>query len=236
MIRTLQEAAAWVDDVGLALVFPKADVVLPSLWEQVSGSAEANWAVRDEDGSFVRWTDEMGFLWSAKDALPGAGLVCVGRHLARAVACIAPRLLPVVVAANGAESDDPVAEAVREHGPLTTRMVREATGLGKKEVDRAIASLHRDLVLTHAHLVEDEGSWGTLAHDLLARKWPLGRLPDREPARRELATLVLSRAGELSAADLAAVFGWRRREAAALLDQVGAGRDDEAGYRIWTRR
>jgi DNA glycosylase AlkZ-like len=236
VIRTLQEAAAWVDDVGLALVFPKADVVLPSLWEQVNGSAETNWAVRDEKGSFVRWTEEMGFLWSAKDALPEAGLVCVGRHLARAVACIAPRLLPVVVAANAVESDDPVAEAVREHGPMTSRMVRDATGLGKKEVDRAIASLHRDLVLTHSHLVHDEGSWGTLAHDLLARKWPLGRLPGREPARRELAALVLTLAGEVSAADLAGVFGWRRREAAALLDEVGAGRDDEAGYRIWTRR
>ena len=202
----------------------------------MNGSAEANWAVRDENGSFVSWTEEMGFLWSAKDELPEAGLVCVGRHLARAVTCIAPRLLTVVVAANAVGSDDPVAGAVGEHGPLTSRMMREATGLGKKEVDRAIASLHRDLVLTHAHLVHDEGSWGTLAHDLLVRKWPLGQLPERTQARRELAALVLARTGELSAADLAGVFGWKRREAAALLDEVGTGRDDEAGYRIWTRR
>ena len=33
MIDTLEAAAAWVDEVGLALLFPKADVVLPSLWE-----------------------------------------------------------------------------------------------------------------------------------------------------------------------------------------------------------
>jgi hypothetical protein len=45
---------------------------------------------------------------------------------------------------------------------------------------------------------------------------------------------VLGLAGELTAADLAGLFGWRRREAAELLDEVGAGRDDPAGFRIWT--
>jgi hypothetical protein len=47
---------------------------------------------------------------------------------------------------------------------------------------------------------------------------------------------VLEQTGELTAADLAGVFGWRRKEAAAILDEVGFGRDDEAGFRIWTRR
>ena len=83
MVRTLEAAAAWVDEVGLALLFPKADVVLPSLWEQVNGDAAENWAIREPDGKFVRWTDEMGFLWGAKDELPAHGLVCVGKHLAR---------------------------------------------------------------------------------------------------------------------------------------------------------
>jgi hypothetical protein len=61
-------------------------------------------------------------------------------------------------------------------------------------------------------------------------------LPSREQARRELALLVLEYAGELTAADLAGVFGWRRKEAAAILDDVADGRDDEAGFRIWARR
>src|SRR6476646_10681902 len=143
VIRTLAQATAWVDEVGLALLFPKADVVLPSLWEQVNGSAEDNWSVRDADGNFVSWTDEMGFLWGAKDELPERGLVCVGKHLARVSACIAPRLVPVLVAANGeAVSEEPVVDAIRELGPLTGPQLREATGLTKKEVDRAVASLH----------------------------------------------------------------------------------------------
>ena len=237
MIRTLRQATAWVDEVGLALVFPKADVVLPSLWEQVNGSPQRNWAVRDEAGGFVRWTEEMGFLWSAKDELPAAGLVCVGRHLARAVSCVAPRLLPTLVAANGEPDEgDPVAAAIREHGPLTGPQLREATGLAKKDVDRSLATLHRGLVLTSSHLVESDAVWGSLAHDLLARKWRLpDTFPERAQARLELTGLVLEQAGELSAADLAAVFGWRRREAATLLEQCGEGRDED-GFRIWAQR
>jgi len=58
VVRTLSQAAKWVDTVGLALLFPKTDVVLPSLWEQVNGDAGRNWAVRDAEGGFVEWTAE----------------------------------------------------------------------------------------------------------------------------------------------------------------------------------
>jgi hypothetical protein len=238
VIRTLAAAADWVDDVGLALLFPKADVVLPSLWQQVNGSAEQNWSIRDEDGRFVSWSEPMGFLWPAKDELPAQGLVCVGKHLARVVACVSPALVPTLVAANGDPADDdPVVSAIRELGPLTGPNLREATGLDKKTVDRAVASLHHRLVLTSSHLVEQDGPWGALAHDLVDRKWRVPkRLPARDAARRQLASLVLEQAGELTAADLAGVFAWRRKEAAAILDDVGDGREDEAGFRIWTRR
>jgi len=199
VVRSLEKAAAWIDEVGLALVFPKADLVLPSLWEQVNGSPEQNWAVRDPDGGFVRWSEEMGFLWGAKDDLPAAGLACVGKHLARVAACIAPRMLPTLVAAR----DDDAPEG--------------------------------RLVLTTSHLVEQEGPWGAIAHELLARKWPLpATLPALPDARRVLARLVLAHAGELTAADLAAPFGWRRKEAAAVLDEIAEGREAE-GFRIWAQ-
>ena len=105
-MRTLEAAAAFVDEVGLALLFPKADVVLPSLWEQVERERPSETGrSATPDGTFVRWSDEMGFLWGAKDDLPAAGLVCVGKHLARVVACVAPRLVPSLVAANGGEPE-----------------------------------------------------------------------------------------------------------------------------------
>jgi hypothetical protein len=227
VIRTLAAAGRWIDKVGLALLFPKADVVLPSFWERASGLHETDWNA-----------EEINFVWWAKDELPDQGLACVGKHLARVSACIAPRLVPTLVAANGeAVEADPVIDAIRDLGPLTGPQLRELTGLGKKDVDRRIAALHHRLVLTNAHLVEEGSTWGTLAHDLLARKWKVPkRLPSRDAARRQLASIVLGHAGDLTAADLAGALGWRRKEAALVLDEIAEGRDDEAGFRIWTAR
>jgi hypothetical protein len=238
-VRTLTEAAAWVDRVGLALLFPKADVVLPSLWEQVNGSREENWATRGADGKFIGWTKEMGFLWGAKDELPARGLVCVGKHAARVATCVAPRLVPTLVAA--AEPSEPhgversIVEAVRVEGPLTGPQLRGILGAEKKEVDKAVAALQRRLVLTNSHLVEDGGAWGAIAHELLARKWPLPhKLAAQEEARRELARVVLDSAGELTAADLGGALGWRQKAAAAVLDEIAESRDGD-GFRIWVR-
>jgi hypothetical protein len=61
------------------------------------------------------------------------------------------------------------------------------------------------------------------------------RLPPREEARRELARLFLASAGEVTAADLSPL-GWRRKEAAAVLDEIADGHDDPGGFRIWRRR
>jgi hypothetical protein len=145
----------------------------------------------------------------------------------------------MLLAANGQEpeGEDPVVDAIRRIGPMTGPELRHATGLTKKEVDRSIASLHHGLVITNSHLVHEGSTWGTLAHDLLARKWKVPkRVPAREDARRELATIVLKHAGELTAADLAGALGWRRKEAAAVLDEIAVGHDDPGGFRIWTQR
>jgi hypothetical protein len=238
MVRTLAAAAAWVDEAGLALLFPKADVVLPSLWEQVAGEPGAPQAIRKPDGTFVRWADGMGFLWGAKDELPAQGLVCVGRHVARVTACIAPRVLPSLVAqADRPEPDGlerELVEAVRSAGPSTAPQLRVLVGAPKQHIDRSLAALHRRLVLTSSHLVEQESGWGALAHDLLERKWPLPqRLPAADEARRELARVVLAGAGELAAADLSGALGWRRRLAEQVLDEI-APAEDRGEFRIWT--
>jgi hypothetical protein len=225
VIRTLAQAARWIDKVGLSLLFPHADVVLPSLWEQVSGLQHTDWD-----------TEEINFLWWAKDALPEEGRACVGKHLARTASCIAPCLLPTLVAANGRElDDDPVVQIIREAGPLTNPQIRNITGMAKRDVDKSLAAGHRALVLTNAFLVDEGSTWGSLAHDLLARKWKLPkRLPAPEAARRELAQTILGNAGELTAADLRGIVGWRPKECAAVLDEIAESHDDQ-GFRIWMR-
>ncbi len=239
-VRTVGEATSWAERVGLALLFPKANVVLPSLWEQVNGSPERTWTVRDEHGQFLDWTPEMGTIWGLKDDLAELNLVCVGRHLARMIALVSPRVLPALVAARPEPELDPVEaevlEAVRAAGePLTAPELREVLGRDKKTVERAISALHRQLLLTNGRLDDAAGSWGAMGHDLLARKWRLPKkLPPRERSRRELAALVLASARELTAADLGGALGWRRAEAVEVLDEVAESRET-SGFRIWVR-
>src|SRR5262245_45025991 len=95
--RRNSDAAKWVDRVGVASLLPVSDVVLPSLWEAVSGTLEVDWAVRRDDGK-LEFTPEMSKCWAWKDELPAKGLVCVGKHFGRWQALVAPRLVPAVVA------------------------------------------------------------------------------------------------------------------------------------------
>ena len=90
-----------MDEVGVALLFPKPDVVLPSLWEAVSGSTDVEWANRDEQGAFVSFTPEMARVWRWKDELPARRLACVGLHVVRTTGIVAPRLVAAVYAVTG---------------------------------------------------------------------------------------------------------------------------------------
>ena len=207
-------------------------MVLPSLWEAISGSREVNWAVVDESGRHV-FTPEMERCWAWKDELPARGLACVGKHLGRWAALVAPRLLPPLYALTGrpGRADDfremdltpvqrDVAEAVLEAGPLTPAELRARTGAEKKQVDAAVIVLQRGLVLTNAKLVAQEKGWGAIAVDVLARKWPLGSLPAAEDARLTLARAVLASSGELSAADLGGALGWRLKRSRETLEDL----------------
>jgi len=252
--RTIEQAAGFVDDVGIALVFGKADIVLPSLWEAIGGPGPLEWAVRDETGKFLSFTPEMDRLWSWKDELPERRLACAGRHLARgAAALIARRLVSAVYALTGRPGapedfrdleltplERELAEAVLDEGPATAPELRQLLGTAdKKSVDKAIELLHRASVLTNAGVAEQEQGWAATRHDIFARRWRrwLKRLPPEEDARRVLALAVLECAGEVSAADLAAALAWRRKQAATTLDELAAegiaSVGEEEGIRLW---
>jgi hypothetical protein len=237
-LRTVEQAAAWVDEVGLALLYPNADYVLPSLWEAVAGRVPVDWAVRDENGKFLSFTPEMERVWSWKDELPAGKLACVGLHLARTSALVAPALVAPVYALTGrdgtqsdfrsAELGDvelAVAEAALEAGrPVTRRDLRLLVGADKRTTDRAVNALQRKLVLTNAGTTATESGWSSTLHDLFARRWraKLRRLPTRDRAVLRLSEAVLRGADDVSAADLAAALRLGRREAADVLEALEA--------------
>jgi hypothetical protein len=251
-LKTPEAAAEWLDEVGIALLFPNLDYVLPSLWEAISGELELNWAVRSEDGKFESFTPEMDKLWRWKDELPRRRWACVGLHVARTSSLIAPRLVAPMFALTGrsAALDDfggldglelAIAEAALDVGrPASRRELRLLVGADKRTTDRAVNALQRKLVLTNAGRSEDEPGWPSTLHDLFARRWRarLRRIPPRERALSELA-LAMLRSTSLSVADLAAALRIRRAEAAATLTALEtharAVRGDEDGLAIWLR-
>jgi hypothetical protein len=214
-----------------------SDVVLPSLWQAVSGTLEVDWAVERDDGK-LEFTPEMSKCWAWKDELPSRGLACVGKHLGRWQALVAPRLVPVLRAAAGDRELTPfqhdVADAVRAEGPATPAELRALVGAEKKQVDAAVVALQRALVLTNSHLVEQQQGWGAIAVDLVERKWPVRKLPSPAEARRELAATVLASCGEISAADLGGALGWRLKQSREALEELDARVRIENGVALYS--
>jgi hypothetical protein len=226
-IESIRDAASWIDRQGIAALFPGSDLVLPSLWQAISGSLEVNWAERDEEtGKYLSFTPEMDKCWRWKDELPERGLACVGKHLGRWSVLVAPRVVPLLHAVTRDRRESlsafqlEVAEAVRTAGPCTGQELRGLVGADKKQVDAAVVVLQRALVLTNSALVEQQQGWGAIAVDVLERRWKLGKLPAEDAARRELAATVLASSGEISAADLVGALGWRLKRSRETLEEL----------------
>jgi Winged helix DNA-binding domain len=213
--------------VGLALIFPSDDLVLPSLWEAVAGTKEITWSSRDEEGRFLDFSPEFGRVWRWKDELPERRLVCVGKHLHGRSALVSLELLPALCAAGRdpgelSPLEQDVVAFLRDQGPCSTADLPGLIGHERKQVARAVDRLQRRLVLTTAGAQERPQGWPAVIVDLLSRRYAehLERLPEAEEARAQLAGVVLASARELSASDFAAVVGCTRKEAAGSLDRL----------------
>ena len=220
-MKTARAAATWLNRVGVAALLPGADLVLPSLWEALTGTRAVEWGVQRADGKF-EFTPEMARCWQWKDELPAKRLALAGKHFGRWAALVAPRLVPHAwtVAADRRETltdlQREIVAAVREHGPLTIPQLRALVPDAEK---KHVESLQRAFVLTNSHLVEQEQGWGAIAVDLVERLWEVHEVPDAE---LELGRTVLASSGELSAADLGGALGWRVKRSREVLEQLDA--------------
>ena len=225
-------------------------MVLPSLWEAISGSREVEWGTVDATGRNV-FTPEMAKCWAWKDELPDRRLACVGKHFGRWSVLVAPRLLASLYALTGRTGQAAdfregdltplqleVAEATLAEGPCTGPELRALVGAEKKPVDAALVVLQRALVLTNAGVVEQRQGWGAIAVDLLARRFDVSALPKEDEARRLLAVTVLGSSDELSAADLGGALGWRQKRSRETLDELvelaAARRREHDGLALWS--
>ena len=216
--------------------------MLPSLWEAVTGKP-----VVDRD-----FAPDVALVWGWKDELPSRKLVCAGKHLGGRASLVSLEALPVLYALTG-RSGQPadfrdeelspverdVAEALLESGPVSSAELPSLAGHERKRVSAAAARLQRRLVLTSAGRQEHDQGWPSVVFDILSRRYAerLEALPDADAARSILAGTILRSAGEVSAADVAAVIGGTRKQAAAALDRLaaeGRARQRDAGeYLLW---
>jgi hypothetical protein len=243
-LRRISDAGRWLDEVGLASLFPRADLVLPSLWQALAGTLAVEWGVFDEATGKHVFTPQMDTVWRWKDELPARRLACAGKHLGRWICLVAPRLVPAlrVLAAERRAALHPfqleVADALRAAGPLTAPQLRALVGAEKKALDAAVYALQRALVLTSSGAVEHEQGWGAVALDLVERRFELEPAPSADEARRELARTLLQAAGEVSAADAAGALGLRQRETREALDELvergEASRRSEGELLLWS--
>jgi hypothetical protein len=209
--------------------------------------------VREEGGRFVDFTPDFARVWRWKDELPEQRLVCAGKHLGGRASVVSLRMLPMLyslIGRSGSPDDfreeelspleHEVAAAVLEAGPVSTAELPDLVGHERKRVALAQERLQRRLVLTAAGRQERERGWPAVVLDVLPRRYSdrLGKLIVPEAARAELAATVMGSAGEVSAADISAVIGGTRKQAAAaldrLVDQGQAQRRDVGEFDLWT--
>ena len=243
-IASIRGAAAWVDRVGLAALFPTDDLVLPSLWEAVTGKP-----VVDRD-----FAPDVALVWGWKDELPEPEARLRGEAPRR------PRLARLARAAARplrAHGPERAAGGLPRRGALARRAgrrrgvarVRPDQQRGAAEPRRARAEarerggasrLQRRLVLTAAGRQEHERGWPSVVFDILPRRYAdrLDALPDAgRRARRSSPGRSCARRAKSRPQTSPRCIGGTRKQAAAALDRLaaeGRARQRDAGeYLLW---
>jgi winged helix DNA-binding protein len=229
-VASLHRAAAFIDDVGFALLFPSRGIDLPSLFQAASeqpieGIAE------------VEWGPDAERVWGWKDELPRQGLAWYGRFVRGRPSFLSPALLADLYPRNGDPEDfteadlGPEARRIAEilllSGPTSSATLREALGVegrrGKARFSEALAELGKKLVVTNFGTEDQGAGWPAAVLELTARAFPLrrrrrGREEARSrAARRFIDTIVVARPQ-----DLARAFGWSSPEATRALETLVA--------------
>lgn len=217
-LASLAAATRFIDNVGFALLFPAEGVVAPSLYEAVAGPDAIAWSGGMGEAESTCWT------W--KDALPLAGAAWSGKFLFRRASLLSPALLGLLYPGDGDLDDHRRCDLGREAhriadalltGPLPSSALRELVG-DRNRYDRAIAELHRQLLVTAAGVHEQRSGWPATVIDLTARRFEVGGGPDRvEAAGVFLGTVLAARPAQLARA-----FGWDAASARAALDALVA--------------
>jgi hypothetical protein len=217
-LRSIARAAAFVDDVGFALLFPSERVLAPSLWEAVAGEDAEPFATGME-------SDEQR-VWAWKDELPRRGLTWYGNFVAGRGSFLSPSLLRWLYPGYGGTDDHADLELSRAaheiagalaEGPLPSATLRALIG-DRNRYQRAAVELQRQLLVTTAGVQEQTSGWPSTVLDLTCRRFDVGGGQDPLTAAELFIGVVL----DASARDLARTFRWPVAKAGEHLDALVA--------------
>ena len=225
-LRTLRRAATFIDDVHFALLFPKAGVELPTLFEAASD--------RRIEQLGQEWGPDTELVWGWKDELPRRGLAWYGRFVRGFPSFLSPALLQYLYPRTGVPGDFEetplgsdarrIARTILLSGPTSTAALREALGadgrIGQARFSKAILELGRGLVVTHFGTEEQGAGWPSAVLELTARAFPVRPAAHPDEARRVAAgrfldTMIRARPHELGNA-----FGFSAAAARVALEEL----------------
>lgn len=183
-INTPAEALAFINQVGMCLLFSAKGMELPTLYGALCGMEKAPPAHHNER--------ELGLAWQWKDDLPIAGDVLYGKFLKRKPVFISLSLAPSFYALSGSfgEPDDfrelyhdakltaearQVAEALLLQGALPTSELRRAARLAGEDnmgrFDRALAELQMKWQIVKVGIADTNAWKYCYIYDLLPRRF-----------------------------------------------------------------
>jgi hypothetical protein len=240
-VASIGRAAAFIDDVGFALLFPNKGIDLPSLYGVVSDRP-----LFSPEGD---WGPEADRVWAWKDELPRRGLAWYGRFARGRPSLLSPALLSDLYPRRGRPDDfldaglsppaHRIARILLRSGPQSTGALREALDVEGKRANeafyRSVTELGRALVVTHLGVEDEGGGWPVPVLELTARAF---RIPTRRSggprraraAERYLDTMLIGTPKELGS-----IFGWETRVARQTLDVLVTRRRaerDGSAYRL----
>lgn len=216
LIDAVDGAAAYVDRLGFAVLFPAEKIQAPSLWEAVAGPD----AVPFEAGMGPAEAQ----VWAWKDELPKAGLAWYGKFVYKRASLLSPRLLTALYAGSGEPTDHEAFELpVEAHriaealipGPLPTAALREIVG-DRGRYDRAMTALQRCLLITSAGVREQGSGWPTSLIELTCRRFDVGGGLDHAYATKRFVDTMI----EGTTAQLARTYAWPTATARTHLDEA----------------
>lgn len=248
-VRTEDEALAFLNDVGLCLLFSARALELPSLWGAICG--------QDRPAPTPHNDDELGLAWRWKDSLPIDKKVLYGKFLHRTPVFVSLDLAPALYALSpnyGEPAEDyaldyaegrmsveakQVYEVLLQQGALPTSQLRREAGLsGKGNVgrfDRALGELQMEMRVAKV-AISDANRWGyCYVYDLLPRHLPqvveAARAISGRQARERLLQRYVQAVVAATPPQIGRLFGWSLEE----IEQTAAHLEEKGDLRTGVR-